>query len=182
MLRKNDITSKNVALSLGIFAIFLAVFLFVLLFWFILKLLNIRQGFCFIVRRTLKVKLFYSVWIRYMIESNLKITHNCIFFLAIGASFQSSEYSFATSLRIILLIVIVTWPIFAAVHLYRNRERLNERSFRTKFQSMYIGIRIHLTLARLYTSVFCSRRFILVICFLVLQDKQNWLILIFCFV
>ena len=133
--------SKNLAMSLGIFAIFFGLLLFALLFWFVLKMLKVRVGCCATVRNVLKAKLFYSVWIRYMIESNLKITHNALFFLAMGASFSSAEDIVATVSRIILLVIICIWPIFAAIFLCVKRKKLDNRSFRTKCLSMYNGIR-----------------------------------------
>ena len=42
LLKKNDIAYKNIALSLGIFGIFLAVLILLLIFYFVLKLLSMR--------------------------------------------------------------------------------------------------------------------------------------------
>lgn len=110
--------------SLGIFALFLGLLLFALLFYLLLKLLAVRVQCCNTVRNILQAKLFYSVWIRYMIESNLKITHNCIFFLVIGGSFETGEDGVSTIFRIVLLILICVWPVFAAVFLCIKKEKL----------------------------------------------------------
>lgn len=54
----------------------------------VVKIISVKVRCCNIFRKLLKLKLFYNVWIRYMIESNLKMTHNCIFFLYINGSFD----------------------------------------------------------------------------------------------
>ena len=87
LLKENDIVYKNVALSLGIFSIFLGFMILALLFYFVLKLLSMRFKCVNAIINKIKRKLFYSVWIRFLIESNLKMTHNCIFFLYISGSF-----------------------------------------------------------------------------------------------
>ena len=150
-----------------------------LLFWFILKLMKVRAGCCNTVRNFLKTKLFYSVWIRYMIESNLKITHNCIFFLAMGASFDSVDDSYATAIQIILFVIICIWPFFAVVFLCLKRKKLEDRSFKTKCGSMYNGLKTYANGALLYTSIFCIRRFLLVVALLRMQKQQAWLVLLF---
>ena len=86
-LKDYDISYKNWALSLGIFGICLGVLVVCLIFYFMLKCFASRFKCCNTVRNKLKVKLFYSVWIRYMIESNLRMTHNCVFYLFISGGF-----------------------------------------------------------------------------------------------
>ena len=88
LLKKNDISYRNIGLSLGIFGIVMGVLILALVVYCMLKLLSMRFRCVNTLVEKLKKKLFYSVWIRYMIESNLKMTHNCIFFLFISGGFE----------------------------------------------------------------------------------------------
>mmetsp|Transcript_44219 Transcript_44219/g.58692 ORF Transcript_44219/g.58692 Transcript_44219/m.58692 type:complete len:196 (+) Transcript_44219:538-1125(+) len=142
-------------------------------------MLSLRVRCCNTVRNLLEAKLFYSVWIRYMIESNLKITHNCIFYLAISASMVSGEDKMSTITRIVLLALIVSWPFICAIILLSQNNRLEEPRFRRKCVSMYNGLRTKRKVALLYTSLFCMRRLLLVCSLLALQSRQVWLIIAF---
>ena len=117
----------------------------------------------------IKAKLFYSVWIRYMIESNLKVTHNCIFMLYISGTFSDTvEKTLMTTVQLVFLVIIVVWPIFMIVFLYKKRDRLEEKEFKTKVVSMYSGIKTKKFVALIYTAVFCIRRLLLVCALLAL--------------
>lgn len=61
-----------------------------------------------------------------------------------------------------------------AVFLYCNRKKLDLKSFRTKFRSMYGGIKTKTFLAYMYTSVFCIRRLLLVCALLGLLNRSYW--------
>jgi hypothetical protein len=113
------------ALSMGIFGLCLGALILALLFYFLLKLLAVRIKCCNFVIRILKQKLFYNVWIRYMIESNLKMTHNCVFYLYISGSFSTPTDTFGTSLRIAILTILVIWPFFATIFLCGSKKHLD---------------------------------------------------------
>jgi len=114
-----------------------------------------------------------------MIESNLKMTHNCVFYLTISGGFDSFEDSFSTILRVTILIIIVIWPFFTTFFLIYRREELDEVGFRQKFISMYNGHKTSWAGTLTYTSVFCLRRMALVCSLLALQQDQYWLVLCF---
>lgn len=141
LLRASDIPYKNMYLSLGIFGIFFAVLIFGVMVYWGLKLLAGRFKFCNTVLTTLGRKLFYSVWIRYMIESNLKTTHNCIFFLYISGGFGNIGDKIQTWALIAILSIIVIWPAFVGIFLAYKRNMLNDPEFKRKFISMYNGTR-----------------------------------------
>ncbi len=134
---------------------------------------------CNVVRRILKQKLFYNVWIRYMIESNLKMTHNCVFYLYISGNFETGTDTFATSLRVVILCILVIWPFFATIFLCCKSKHLKEKSFKQKFIAMYLGNKTDEHLPLTYTSVFCLRRMLLVCSLLALQNRQYALVLTF---
>ena len=104
-----------------------------------------------------------------MIESNLKMTHNCVFYLFIKGGFDSFEDSFSTILRVIILVIIVIWPFFTTYFLIYKRKELDEVGFRQKFISLYNGNKTKSAGTLTYTSVFCLRRMALVCSLLALQ-------------
>ena len=175
-LKQYDISYKNLYLSLGIFGIFFGILLFAFLFYFLIRLIARKVKCCGSFEKWLKAKLFYSVYIQYIIESNLKITHNCICFLYVSGSFEILEDQINSSLRIVLLAIIVAWPFFLIGFLNCNRKRLHEVNFKQKFWSMYTGVKVTNNSAITYTSVFSLRRLRLVLLFLGLRNKSIWLI------
>lgn len=128
-------------------------------------------------------KLFFNSWIRLMIQSNLKITHNSIFFLALTGSFETTQDKFNTALMMALLGIFVVWPIFLTVFLLYNRGELRKKEFKKKFESMYLGIKtdvyrgekVSISKARcfLFNVVFCIRRLSIVLCFYFLRDRHD---------
>ena len=168
-LKDSDISYKNIYLSLGIFGVFLGLLLFALLLYFLLRCLSPRLRFCKTLLFIMKRKLFYNVWVRYMIESNLKMTNNCIFYLYISGGFKTTADGVQTVTRIILLTIIVIWPFFLISFLHCNRKHLHGKNFKRKFISMYNGIKTKRFLSLIYTSIFCLRRLSLVLALLALK-------------
>ena len=163
-------------MSLGIFGFFLGLIFFALLFYFLIRLIAMKVKCCESFEKWLKAKLFYSVYIRYMIESNLMIAHDCICFLYVSGSFEILEDQINSFLRIVLLAIIVAWPFYLIGFLYCNRKRLHEMDFKQKFWSMYTGVKVTNYSAITYTSVLSFRRLSLVLLFLGLRKKSIWLI------
>ena len=102
-----------------------------------------------------------------MIESNLKMTHNCVFFLAITGAFDEVEDKVSTIATITILTIIVLWPVFMTIFLFCKQKKLDNAKFKRKFVSMYNGVTKE-KLALMYTSVFCVRRLLLVLALLLL--------------
>ena len=130
-------------MSLGIFGIFLVLLLSIMLFYIILNLLALRFTCCEKMRLYLRAKLFYSVWIRYMIEAYLKMTHSCVFYLSIWvATAATSGFDDASFyIRAFVLAVFVVWPFFVTAFLWSCRKHLTEQNFKVKFNSMYSGLK-----------------------------------------
>ena len=64
-----------------------------------------------------------------MIASNLGMTHNCIFFLYLSGSFDNTGEAVSSSIRIGLLAIVLIWPFFLTIFLYRNKDKLNDKKF-----------------------------------------------------
>ena len=120
-LKENAILYDNIWLSMGIFGILIAFLVFCLIFYCMLQLLALRFSCCNRLRAILRNKLFYSVWIRYMIESYLKTTHSCLCYLLISASFTGGMSSLSTIFRLALLIVFIGWPFYVTGFLIAKR-------------------------------------------------------------
>lgn len=119
-------------LDVGIFMFCLIGLVITLVLYFVLRVLALRLPFLNKVVLYLHDKLFYNAWIRYMIESNLVETHNCIFYLHITGTLSSEKTFVAnaiTMFRIFLLLLIVIWIVFAFVFLYRQRAKLSLKNF-----------------------------------------------------
>ena len=118
LLEENDINYENVYMSIGIFGIVLTFLLVVTLLYVFVKFVSRRMKCCTKLKNYLQSKLFYNVWIRYMLESNLKMTHNFIFYLAISGGFYDSKKQMNTVSRIFLLALYCLWPIFMTFFLF----------------------------------------------------------------
>ena len=121
LLEENDISYENVYMSIGIFGIALTVLLVFLLVYYFVKFVSKRCKCCISLKNYLESKLFYNVWIRYMLESFLKMTHNFIFYLAISGSFHDMKKQMNTISRICLLTLYCLWPIFMTCFLFCQR-------------------------------------------------------------
>ena len=108
----------------------LAILVVILLFYFMLKICANRCKCCRSLIQLLKKKMFYNVWIRYIIESNLKMTHSCIFFLYISGQFDSVSAVLNSVIRIVIITIYSIWPFFAAGFLWYHKGKLTDTSFK----------------------------------------------------
>ena len=72
-----------------------------------------------------------------MLESYLHVSHYCVFFLAISASFDSASDKISTWIRIVLLAIYLLWPLFITVFLYTKRNMLDDKEFIKKVREMF---------------------------------------------
>ena len=87
-LKGADISHDNVYLSLGVFGLVFVILILAIGLFFLLRCLSVRNRCCGMIMGVLKAKLFYNAWIRYMIESNLKVTSNCLLYLAMDNTYE----------------------------------------------------------------------------------------------
>ena len=86
----SHLSSKNLFLSLGIYAVVLVGLIFALIVYFVITQLHKRgRRYCKSVHKSLKDSLFYHAFIRYQIESNLDLTNGSLVFLSMFASFET---------------------------------------------------------------------------------------------
>ena len=179
------IEGSNLFWSFGLYAKFFICLVLLFLIYYLVKFMLNRfprlQWFETVLRR----KLFYSSVIRFMIESNLKITHNSIFFLYLRGSFASNNDTASTCFTIFVLVIIILWPPYLAQFLIRTRDDHEKQGFIRKFSSMYLtnktdrylgdGIRTNKARCFLYHVWFCIRRLSFVMCIFITRNNANQL-------
>ena len=88
-LTRVGVSDPRLYRSLSIFALIFTFLALMMLVYFLCRVINRKCPKVQPLKDYLKKKLFYSAWIRYLIESNLKLTHNVVIFLLIFGSFDS---------------------------------------------------------------------------------------------
>ena len=172
-LDRVGIQSANPFFSLGIYGKVFLLLISLLMIYYLASHLSVRVKKARLLKRLLRKKLFYNAWIRFLITSNLKITHNAIFVLHFEGSFTTLKLGILTSFNILLLAMIVLWPLFLTFFLMYNRKRLERKSFQKRFHSMYLGNRTLRSSTYLYHTVFCLRRLFLVLAFYMLHNQST---------
>ena len=84
-LKEKNLYVDKHALSLGVFGIFLVGLVLAVILYVLLLPLTVCFPRILQFELAFNDRLFYNAWIRYLIESNLTTTHNCIFYLFITA-------------------------------------------------------------------------------------------------
>ena len=81
-----------------------------------------------------------------------------------------------------LIILFAIWPLFVFIFLHFFRSRLDEDKFSDRFRSMYLDMKTDLYLGKVlktdrseafvYSTYFCLRRLILVLCFFCFHNSN----------
>ena len=155
------ITDGNLIRGLGVFAIVLILNLIGVAIYFLLA--AISRGKCQWLktpRDFLHRKLFYNGFLRYLIVSNLKLT---ITAWAFFISYYSERSPYKAAGFLIGIKVLLFYPILFMVFLIKNQDKLEDPKVRQKYSSAYDGIYTESKQALLYNTVFCLRRFCIVL-------------------
>ena len=180
-LKRWDIEGDSLLRAFGIFTVFFAVILgLILIYWLTVCLKNKCWKEMKHVHSYLHRKLFFSSLIRYMIQANLLMTHNAVFYLFVSDKFDSKITTFS---YIAILVLVSVWPIFLIAFLVPQQGRLEEEDFKNKFTSMYLDNKTNKYLGEkfvkdrklcyLYHVPFCVRRLCLVLSFFFFRDDQS---------
>jgi len=135
-------------------AIVLAIFL---VFFFSCRCCIYRDYKCFSRYMNLKQKIFYNAFIRYAIQSTLKLQISACMTLS-ALNWEESSQLGQGVVSIFLIFVFLTLPVVFVCILWRNYEHLNTLSMRKKIGTLYPGINTESKVALLYTIVFLLRR------------------------
>ena len=136
--KDKGLSTDNFFESFAIYGLILSILVILLLIYLFIRLLNSQNKYLVMVKQLLKNKLFYNSWIRYMIESNLKTTHNTIFFLYLTGSFATNLDTIKTIFMLLLILFIICWPVFIGIFLSKNQQKLGDKEYRDKYGSMYL--------------------------------------------
>ena len=126
--------------------------------------------------------LFFNSFIRYLIKSNLVLTHNTFIFLAFLMGFNTFTDAISSVINLLVLVVVIVWPILISWFLIKNKDNLDTEDFKTKYQSLYQGLKIERWYYLLYNSAFCIRRFLLAlayVCFAAFEYNLVYLVFLF---
>ena len=134
-----DIESESLFWSFGIFALVFIGLIIVFTLYGLVSLLRRKVKEMKEVEEYIERKLFFSSILRYMIESYLKITHNSIFFLYLNGRLDSEDNRIQLGVNIAIIAIFVLWPFLIYVFLMSFRTRLEEKTFKNRFHSTYLG-------------------------------------------
>ena len=116
-----------------------------------------------------------------MMEGNLDLCYENIFFIYMYTSFDTQDEAINTAFRLFFVILIGFFIIWSACFISCNRGRLEEEAVQDKYGSMYEDIKTNKHTSALYTTVFCIRRLCLVLAILFLRDRGET-VLIYAFI
>ena len=85
---KSGLKYESLYLSLGFYFISFVFLLLMLIAYGVISLGSQKIKFCRKIQLDLQNEVFWNFWIRYLLESYLKITHYCTFYLYITGSFE----------------------------------------------------------------------------------------------
>ena len=111
------------------------------------------------IRNKLRQKLFYSGPIRYVIVGYLKLFNQFLTSAALGI--VANDLMGLVYLVPILLLVL--FPVWLVWHLISNSKKLNEADFKSKFGSLYSGLKTDSFRALCLNAVFAMRRIDIVV-------------------
>ena len=69
--------------------------------------------------------LFYNAFIRYLIKSNLILTHNNFYFLVFLISFKTISAVVSSLVNLVILVIVIGWPILMLWFLIENQNNLD---------------------------------------------------------
>ena len=160
-LLEAGITDPNLFRGLGVFSIVLVLGLLGVAIYVLLSAMT--RGHCKWLktpRDFIHRKLFYNGFLRYLIVSNLKLTIT-------AWAFFIYQYSDGVQIKaagfFVGIIALLIYPVLFMYFLLKNQDSLEEPKTRQKYSSVYDGIYTESKQALLYNTVFCLRRFYIVL-------------------
>ena len=152
---------------MGVFLIAAAIVVFVYLIYLVAKLCSKRIPLCKKAFKTLKYYLFYKGPLRYIIVGYLRLLSIFATLLVTGIGLTPEGLLVLYS---ILCLGFFVWPLWTLFFLFRNTERLDKKSFKTKYGKLFDGTRVRSNEALAYNAVFAVRRFDIILVNLVLNN------------
>ena len=104
-------------------------------------------------------KVFYNMFIRYILNSSLKLQFASVLTLMLLEDFESTQNLGQGIASTLLLTILAIFPFVFAVILWKNYKHLSDEAVRKKFGSLYIGAYLDNKVYPLtYSIIFLIRR------------------------
>lgn len=103
--------------------------------------------------------LLFGFILRYIIEGYLELSVLC--FINLKALKFNTAFQALTSVTVfIVLIIVILFPVFVPLFLYKNRKRFSEKLFKDRFNTLYEELKTDHYLLFIYQFLFLMRRLI----------------------
>jgi len=113
-------------------------------------------------REILKKMMMVNLFLRFMLQTDLKMLHMAIAYFSLDAAFRTGGLSFLLALVIIAYLVFPLFVFVIVMHLH-YMELLKTKNMEGKFGTVWLGLRSDERLPLTYYVVFCLRRLFLVV-------------------
>ena len=124
VLTEYGIDDKVRFMNFTLYALFLVIMISVSLLYILLYVLEIKvtKGCrcCVWFRKYLERSLFYSAWLRYIVEGYLELTLVSLFFTLNSVSFQNLVRGIESSVLLFFLGLMIISPVFILILINRN--------------------------------------------------------------
>ena len=160
-MRQQGIEDTSLIKSLGVFFISICFIMLCFLLYYLIKKCARKCSCCGKARNFLQKKIFFNGPIRYVIVGYLKLMNQFGVLFSLGLAQQKNPFLLAVYAAFIFM--LMAWPLWTEYFLFKNRDRLEDTAFRTKYNSLYAGIKSHSGSALCYNAVFAVRRLDLIL-------------------
>ena len=120
---------------------------------------------------SLKFYLFWNFIIRLVLQSSMDLVYTCILNVQFG---QWAGGPFPAKFNIILAylfsFLIITWPLFVYLWIYRNLDRLEDENFYNTYGSAYEGLDISRAASLWFPVLFMFKRIAFAVIALFIKD------------
>ena len=156
----------NLAKALGIYPALLVVIVLAMIYTLVLKKCKSRNLKMRKQYNSLNRKLYYNTLIRYLLEINLPLTHQCIsvvWFVGLNSMTTSVLHG-------VFGLLMIVFPALILQFVLRNKSKLQERNYVSRYGTLYQGVKTDRKSTALYSFVFVMRR-LLFVCIVVFFDE-----------
>jgi len=164
------VDSTNVLKATGVYPVFLLLLFGAMLYTFSLKLcrnrnIHIRRQYTSLERR-----IYYDAILRFMLEIDLKLVHQCI----VVAWFVRQNALITSSFHALLGVGMIVFPLFVLCFICSNKDHLLDREKVMRYGTLYDGIKVEDTSTALYSFFFLMRRLAFA-CLVVFLGEREYL-------
>ena len=173
-LKELGITDSNMLKGLGVFSILPLIYNICVGIYFLLSIIKVRDSVKVkSTKKWLKHKLFFNSAISYLLVGNLKWT-----IYAMGFSLYQNNKGFVDLFKAttyhLLISFIALYPLLFMYFLFKYQDKLDIARIKAKYNSAYDGIYTESKYALLYSTMFCLRRFYLVLINVTFNASCPW--------